>query len=161
MRKAKIKADLNTRSSYKLYKENTEAPLESKVYLDIANGFMDFIIQKVLEGETVTLPGRLGTLSIIGTKRTIRYNEQGLAILPPDWNRTKKLRESDPEAKAQRKVVYCLNEHSGGISYKFFWSKLRVALENKSLYCLRLTRKHKRELNRLITQEGKEYPLKF
>lgn len=157
--KPELKADLNTRSSYKLYRSLTDNPQDVKIYLDIANGYVDFLLAKVHEGEEVTLPAKMGTLAIIGSKRKLRFTEDGKPLLPPNWRKTKALQSRDEQAREQKKIVYCTNEHTSGVVYKFLWSKMRMIIENKTLYCLRLTRQHKRKVNVAVTS-GKEYTIK-
>ena len=153
------KTDVNIRSSYKSYKKTVDTPVEEKQYLEIANGYMEFLIQKVLEGEEVTLPARLGTLFIQGVKKNLKFNKDGIPLLPPNWAATKKLWDSNPDAKATKKIVYCLNEETDGVVYKLHWSKNRVPIENKLYYNFILTRGNKRAINSSIKQ-GKEYLIK-
>lgn len=153
------KTDVNIRSSYKSYKERVDTPVEEKQYLDISHRYIQFLIQKVLEGEEVTLPARLGTLFIQGVKKSLKFNRDGIPLLPPNWAATKKLWENNPEAKATKKIVYCLNEETDGIVYKLHWSKNRVPIENKIYYNFILTRSNKRAIHQQI-KEGKEYLIK-
>lgn len=153
------KTDVNIRSSYKTYKETVDTPVEEKQYLEIANGYMEFLIQKVLEGEEVTMPARLGTLFIQGVKKNLKFNKDGIPLLPPNWAATKKLWDSNPDAKATKKIVYCLNEETDGVVYKLHWSKNRVPIENKLYYNFILTRANKRAIHQSIKQ-GKEYLIK-
>lgn len=153
------KTDLNIRSSYKSYKSITETPIEEKQYLEIANGYMKFLIQKILEGEEVTMPARLGTLFIQGTKKNLKFNRDGIPLLPPNWAATKRLWDSNPDAKATKKIVYCFNEETDGVVYKLHWSKNRVPIENKLYYNFILTRANKRAIHYQIKQ-GKEYLIK-
>ncbi len=153
------KTDVNIRSSYKTYKETVSTPVEEKQYLEIANGYMEFLIQKVLEGEEVTMPARLGTLFIQGVKKNLKFNKDGIPLLPPNWAATKKLWDSNPDAKATKKIVYCLNEETDGVVYKLHWSKNRVPIENKLYYNFILTRANKRAIHQQIKQ-GKEYLIK-
>lgn len=153
------KTDINIRSSYKTYKETVSTPVEEKQYLEIANGYMEFLIQKVLEGEEVTMPARLGTLFIQGVKKNLKFNKDGIPLLPPNWAATKKLWDSNPDAKATKKIVYCLNEETDGVVYKLHWSKNRVPIENKLYYNFILTRANKRAIHQKIKQ-GKEYLIK-
>jgi len=153
------KTDVNIRSSYKTYKESVSTPVEEKQYLEIANGYMEFLIQKVLEGEEVTMPARLGTLFIQGVKKNLKFNKDGIPLLPPNWAATKKLWDSNPDAKATKKIVYCLNEETDGVVYKLHWSKNRVPIENKLYYNFILTRANKRAIHQKIKQ-GKEYLIK-
>ena len=153
------KTDVNIRSSYKTYKETVNTPIEEKQYLEIANGYMKFLIQKVLEGEEVTMPARLGTLFIQGVKKNLKFNKDGIPLLPPNWAATKKLWDSNPDAKATKKIVYCLNEETDGVVYKLHWSKNRVPIENKLYYNFILTRANKRAIHQQIIK-GKEYLIK-
>ena len=154
-----IKTEVNTRSSYKLYLSLTKFPQDVKVYILIANAYMKFLIDKVIDGDEITLPARLGSLSIIGNKRKLKFTEEGKPILPPNWAKTKKLWESNPKAKEEKKVVYCTNEETNGVVYKYLWSKNRVPIENKTLYALRMTRDNKRAVNKAI-KANKEYFVK-
>jgi hypothetical protein len=151
-----LKVEGNIRKSYSIYKETVETPLTLKAYIDIANGFMKFIMQEVAEGNEVTLPANMGTLCVVGRKPPIRLTENGMRLLPPNWAATKILREKDPVAKAERKVVYHLNEHTGGVIYKVHWSKKNMAVTNKNLYSLVIARASGRAIWQLIL-EGKEY----
>ena len=153
------KTDLNIRSSYKRYSEEMRTPVEEKEFITIANGYMEFLIQKVLEGEEVTMPARLGTLFIQGVKKKLKFNRDGIPLLPPNWAKTKELWDKNPEAKATKKIVYCLNEETDGVVYKLHWSKNRVPIENKLYYNFILTRANKRAIHQSIKQ-GKEYLIK-
>jgi len=116
-------------------------------------------MQKVREGEEVTMPARIGTLFIQGTKKNLKFNKDGVPLLPPNWAKTKELWERNPDAKATKKIVYCLNEETNGVVYKVNWSKNRVPIENKIYYNLILTRDNKRAIHQSIKQ-GKEYLIK-
>lgn len=145
------------KDSYKLYKENKENTIKLKDYLEITAGYNKFLMQKVLDGDTVTLPSKLGTLCIVGRKQKIRYDDKGDIVgLAPDWVKTKALWDSNPKAKENRQRVFHTNEHSSMIRYRFHWSKARVLVSNKTLYALRLTRENKREVNARVNK-GKEY----
>jgi hypothetical protein len=153
------KTDLNIRSSYKRYSKEVETPVEITDFISIANGYMEFLMQKVKEGEEVTMPARVGTLFIQGTKKNLKFNKDGVPLLPPNWGETKKLWDRSPDAKATKRIVYCLNEETNGVVYKVNWSKNRVPIENKIYYNLILTRDNKRAIHNKIKQ-GKEYLIK-
>ena len=147
----------NLRDSYKLYKQEVKNPVDVKTYVLLATMYNKFLMDKVLDGEEVTLPSRFGTLSIIGRKQKIQFDEEGnVKGLAPDWVKTKKLWDSSPEAKKRKQLVYHTNEHTGNIRYKFLWSKSRVLITNKTLYSLQVTRQNKREVHKRVL-EGKEY----
>ena len=147
----------NLRESYKLYKNTVENPVDIKVYLRLAADYNKFLISKVLDGKEVTLPSRMGTLSIVGRKQKVKFDEEGNPTgLAPDWVRTKLLWARDSIAKANRKLLFHLNSHTENVRYKFLWSKKNVLVENKTLYSLRLTRTNKRAVHKKII-EGAQY----
>jgi len=154
-----IKTTLNIRSAFKRYKEESEKPVEIKEFISLSNEYMEFLMNKVIEGEEITLPARMGTMFIQGTKKKLAFNKKGIPMLPPNWAATKKLWDSNPEAKQTKKIVYCLNEETDGIVYKVVWSKNRVPIENKLYYNFILTRNNKRNIHKSIKQK-KEYLIK-
>ena len=146
----------NTRDSYVVYKNMSDNPINISEYVQIINQFMKFLILKLLSTGEIILPERLGRLSIFGKKVNVRIEDGEIKGLAPDWVKTKQLWDSDEEAKNNKQLVYHFNEETNGIRYKFFWSKNRVLVSNKTLYNLRMTRSNKRELSKLV-REGKEY----
>ena len=147
----------NVRDSYKLYKQSTKNYVDIKEYIAYANDYNKYLINKVLEGEEITLPARLGTLSIIGKKQKVSFDENGkIKGLAPDWVKTKQLWENNPKAKEEKKLLYHTNSHTDNTRYKFFWSKQRILIQNKILYSLKITRDNKRAVHNLILK-GKQY----
>ena len=153
------KTQLNIRTSFQRYNKEVEDPTNIKDFVAIANGYMEFLMNKVFEGEEVTLPARLGTLYIQGVKKKLTFSKEGFPRLPPNWAATKRLWDSDPGAKERRQIVYCTNEETDGVVYKVNWSKNRVPIENKLLYALRITRDNKRAIHKQIKAK-KEYLIK-
>lgn len=149
----------NTRDSYKLYKEKSESPVDVSTYISIVNGLMKFLMNKLFEVGGISFPERLGTLQIVGKKVKVRIEDGVIKGLAPDWANTKKLWEESDIAKRDKKLVYHFNEHTNSVRYRFFWSKARSLVANKTLYNLKLTRTNKRSLSSLIKQ-GKEYLIK-
>lgn len=145
------------KDSYNLYKKEVKNPVNIKTYLKINAEFNKFMINKVLNGEKIALPERLGTLCIMGKKHNVKFDENGNVInLAPDWKETTKLWKKDKIAKEKKQLIYHTNDHTDNVRYKYLWSKTRVLVENKILYSLRLTRTNKRTLHKKII-EGKEY----
>jgi len=145
------------RTSYKKYKEASEDPVDKSLYAKINNDFGKFIMEQVFEGQEVKLPARMGTISIKGRKIPIKYDEEGrLKGFAPDYKATNELWKRCPECKEKKQMVYHLNEHTNRVRYKFFWSKDRMLVENKTFYTMVFTRTNKRRLAKLINQ-GKEY----
>ena len=129
----------NLRESFKEYKL-TDNAVGIKNYLLIAAAYNKFLINKVLEGHEVTLPSKMGTLCIVGRKQEVRFDEEGnVQGLAPDWVKTKKLWAENEEARISKKRMFHMNAHTDNFRYKFLWSKVRVLVENKTLYALRMT----------------------
>lgn len=140
----------NLRDSFQEYKQ-LEDSVDIKTYLKIASEYNKFLCNKVLKGFEVTLPSKMGTLCIIGRKQNVRFNEKGeIQGLAPDWVKTKKLWEEDEEARLSKKRVFHMNPHTDNFRYKFLWSKVKVIVENKTLYALRMTRENKRAVHKEI-----------
>ena len=154
-----MKKFFNTRDSYVVYKNMSDNPINISQYVQITNHFMKFLITKLLTTGEINIPERLGKLSIFGKKVNVRIEDGEIKGLAPDWVKTKQLWDSDAEAKENKQLVYHFNEETNGIRYKFFWSKNRVLVSNKTLYNLRMTRSNKRELSRLV-KNNKEYLIK-
>ncbi len=114
-------------------------------------------MKKVIEGYDVRLGAKLGVITIRGRKFIPTINEAGeIKGAAPNWKKTKELWDSDPVAKAQKRLVYCFNEHSDGITYKLHWFKKNVIIKNKDMYGLSFARDNRRAVNTAI-YEGKEY----
>ena len=154
-----MKKFYNTRDSYVVYKNMSVNPINISQYVQIINHFMKFLSSKLLSTGEITIPERLGKLSIFGKKVNVRIEDGEIKGLAPDWVKTKQLWDSDEEAKNNKQLVYHFNEETNGIRYKFAWSKNRVLVSNKTLYNLRMTRTNKRALSNLV-KEGKEYLIK-
>lgn len=152
--------------SYKLYRQNGGIALDAdrfvsrRMYNKIVNGLMLYIMKKVLDGYDVRLGAGLGIISIAGEKVKPLINNNGkIKGLAPDWGETKKLQARDEEAKKNKQIVYCFNEHSNGVKYKFVWSRRDVLIKNKQYYQFTFARANRRALAKLI-KEGKQYYIK-
>jgi hypothetical protein len=156
MSKGKILESIQT--AYKNYFKKSEfkRKLTKPEYLKLLNGFNDYIMECVLKGETVYLPGKLGVVQVVGKKKNIKVTEKGISGLSIDWIETKKLWKSCEECKQQEKKIYNFNEHSDGVGYRFMWSRTAVTLGNKYFYTYCPNRNSKRELAKRI-REGTEY----
>jgi len=148
------------RDTYKVYKESVKNPIDQKTYLQLTGLYNKFLVGKVLQGDTVTLPAKFGTLEVTGKKYKISVDEDGnIKGAGIDWVKTKALRERSEKAREEKSVVRYTNPHSSGITYKFFWSKQRVLIENKTLYSLVMTRTVTRALSKLIFG-GREFAIR-
>jgi len=100
---------------------------------------MDYILE---EGGTYKMPYGMGLIRIAKHKIKFKKNKS----IPIDWEMTFK----------NNKKIFCLNEHTDGFRYFFFWSKPNTIV-NKFLYRLVFTRQNKRRLANLIKVHKKDY----
>ena len=154
-----MKGFYNSRDSYIVYKNLSDNPINISQYVQIVNQFMKFLINRLFEKGQVSLPEKLGNLQIIGKKVKVKIEDGQIKGLVPDWVKTKELWEKDAEAKKNKQLVYHFNEQTNGIRYRFFWSKNRVLVSNKTLFNIKMTRTNKRTLSQLV-KNGKEYLIK-
>lgn len=124
----------------------------------IANEFNKDIMALVQDGDTVKLPEKMGAIFVRGKKVVTEYDEElgRISNQSIDFGETNKLWARCPECKEKKLRVYHENEHSDGVRYRYFWSKDRMAVENKLFYTMVFTRHNKRTLAAMIKQ-GKEY----
>lgn len=157
----KEKDKFATIDSYSCYKILSPLPVGIKDYVIIVNEFFKFIMQLVINGEEVKLPNGAGTIKIQGKQKKVVINEDGtIKGAAPNWNETKKLWLRNPQAKIDKKIIYCLNEHTNGIRYTIHWCKINVAYIHQQLYSLQFTKTNKRDVHKSIV-DGKEYTVAY
>jgi len=154
-----IKTEKNIRSGYKEYFKSVSNPVSEKEYVTICSEYNKYLMKKVFEGDEITLPARMGILFIVGKKNIIKFNDKGEPNLPVNWKATTDLWKRDIVAAENKKKIYHTNDHTDGVTYRFFWSKKNIFAENKNLYSLIFTRDNKRMVNTMILK-GQEYFIK-
>lgn len=147
--KNKIQNPYTFKEMYKHYFDNLVDGVNSPLYVpydvyvticsDYYKAVMDLLLE---EGLTYKIPYGLGNVRV--TKRKVKLSK-GRRI-PIDWELTFK----------HNTKMYCLNEHTNGFRYFFFWSK-PTTYRNKYLYRLVFTRSNKRRLAKLIKKYNKDY----
>ncbi len=55
------------------------------------------------------------------------------------------------------KVIYHLNDHTGGYKYRFYWNKHNMLTKNKTMYQLIMTRDNKRYLAQILKNRVRDY----
>jgi hypothetical protein len=153
----KVTVDYGRADVFKSFKKDENTPdLDRSTHSKVLNEFNKEVSRLILEEAfEFLLPARVGTLRIKKYKPKI-FNKDGSLKkdkLNPNWKKTNELWNKDPEAKAQKKLVYHTNEHSDGYEYKWHFSNYRSMCENKSAYCFIPTRTNKRAITALVTDE--------
>ncbi len=145
-----------------LYTSYEDCPIEiaKEEYIDIVTGFMKFISEKVIAGESVTLPKKTGILRVTGKKMKPKMNEDGfLKGVVTNWKETILLWKRNSEAKKKKKRIYFLNEHTNGIRYKIQWLIGFSTLDNKNIYRFAASRTTSRAIGKEILVNKKEYKI--
>ncbi len=133
---------------YKSYVEYVEDnPLyqvDYKTFRGIINDYFKYLRDELIEnGKEIKLPCRLGTLSIVKHK-------------PKEYS-GRSLRIDYAESKKYNKVIYHLNDHTGGYKYRFYWNKHNMLTKNKTMYQLIMTRDNKRYLAQILKNRVRDY----
>lgn len=158
------------RDAYEFYSTSTDNPLGYNMYVKIAEGYTNFILEKVMDGNDVEMGARLGTIAIRGKKVRPVINCRGeIRGVAPSWGKTKKMWIEKADAlglsleeymantpKEERGLVHCFNEHTNGIRYSLVWMKKNVYAPNKNYYSLTFVRSVKRAIMDAVNN-GKEY----
>ena len=66
-----------------------------------------------------------GVIGVYKKKHKIKKLDNGKFNLPVNWPKTYELWNSNPKAKAEKKFVYNLNEHTDGYKVRIMWVRKR------------------------------------
>jgi hypothetical protein len=126
------------------YPEGSVYYLTYSEYRDIVVAYFRHIANQVVhKSKTVTLPFRLGEISVEKHKPAYK----SLRNMPIDWDRSTEL----------NKQVRQFNEHSNGFAYRFHWNRSRCQVGFKTVYIFQASRFNKREVARLIKTRQNDY----
>ena len=126
------------------YPEGSDCFLTYLEYRDITTMFLRYLAnQMVHKSLTITLPFRLGELSVVKHKPSYK-SLKNMAI---DWSKSKEI----------NKQVRQFNEHSNGYAYRFHWDRRKCMLDNKTVYIFQPSRSNKREVARLVKTKENDY----
>ena len=129
--------------SYKKYDDYYKVGY--KKYRSICEDFNKLIIDEILlKAKEFKMPYRLGSLRIL--KKEMNYSV-GKNKLKINWFETNK----------NKKVIYHLNDHTDGFNYRWFWSKKKAIVKNKTIYSFQATRTNKRRLAGLLKTKQVDY----
>ncbi len=135
----------NIEDIYKFYKKAiANKSIKYKVtlaqYKDICYSYNQTITDLILNhSQCVKLPYRLGEIGI--KKRKMNYKEKYLKFDYGEYNKT-------------GNKTFHLNAHSNEWKARWYWSKKRCVVINKSLYSFTPTMTNKRKLSAIMLQKG-------
>lgn len=113
-------------------------------YRDITTTFLKHLSNQIVhKSMTVTLPFRLGKLSVIKHKPVYK----SIRNMTIDWQ----------ASRAAGKQIRLFNEHSNTNRYKFWWDRRLTCVTNKTSYAFKPVRSIKREVARLVKSKENDY----
>ena len=125
-------------------KDNPLYQVSYKTFRDIVTEYFRYLRDEIIEnGKEVRLPCRMGTLSIVKHK-------------PKEYT-GKSLRIDYAESKKYGKMIFHLNEETGGFKYRYYWNKQNMLTTNKTHYQLIMTRDNKRYLAQILKSHKRDY----
>lgn len=134
---------------YKNYKKQyPNSELTRKEYSKILEKFFEVAKDYILDGKEFKIPHRMGYLRVIKVKGDLKK-------LKVDWKATNELWKRDEECRENKKLVYHLNEHSGGDYYRVFWKRGKV--KNISAVTFLPIRSLKSAIAAKVKKENKDY----
>ena len=123
--------------------ENSPLYVPYDIYIKICSEYYIAVMELLLDrGLSYKIPYGMGNIRVAKRKVNLRTARR----IPIDWESTFKY----------NKKIYCLNEHTDGFRYFFYWSKPNN-YKHKYLYRLVFTRQNKRKLAKLIKEYNKDY----
>lgn len=150
----RIKRDFGINDLYEHYLDRVKNKtkyydLDKKKYKEILVDLNKSISDSIIKGEDFVLP--FGFHVRIKEKK-MSYKKTTLKV---DWKSTNELWLNDPQAKEDKVLLYYLNQHTNGFSYKWFWDKYRCSGKFKAAYSFIPSRENKKELGRNILNKTK------
>lgn len=118
--------------------------VDYNTYRSIVCDYLKWIVKEVLyKSSEIKLPSRVGSVLVV-KKRPLKNSRKFYNV---DFKSTNEL----------GKTILHLNEHSDGFRYRFRWRREYVALKNKSLYEMVMSRTNKRTLAHIIKNKLNDF----
>lgn len=155
--KPKIPSDYGMTDYYKYYNNNggtVNKAKYNKVVSEVNNSIIEAMLNDNLEYNLPTL----------GLTLTIRKDKRKPSIkngklynpTPIDWVKTRKLWDSNKEAKKNKVLVRYLNNHTNGYIFRIYCKKFGARLKNRSIYKFKPSRNFQRSLSKRIKNLDKD-----
>lgn len=150
-RKHKVRNSWGVYDAYKYYRKNK--PKDSKYimsesqYFAIIRNINKLLVGKLLEGNDINLPERMGRLELRKTKTYIRIENGKIKTnMPIDWMQTLKLWHEDKESYENKTLIKKRTKEV----FRVYYNKSKANYNNKGFYEFSLNRKIKHRLKNLV-----------
>lgn len=166
--KGRFKAAIGTTEMYKFYcfkyfKEKVDNRIKiytkskynisAGVYYNVVSDINKLLGEEIVyDGLELTLPCRMGIIGLKKVKRNlwIHKGTGKAAGYPVNLKETKDLWDSDPEAKAAKRYVFFMNEHTNQNLYKVWYDRKPAVFTYKRVYRFKTCRYLNRELAKVL-----------
>lgn len=150
-----VRNSLGVYDAYKYLRKNKwfniGRPVTEHEFYTIIRQVNNLLAEKILSGEDIVLPHRLGTIELRKYDTRISFHDGKLVTnLPIDWDRTLKLWSENEEAYKDRTLVKMEEKET----FKVFYNKRTANYENKSFMQFEVNRDLKRRLKQRIKNKA-------
>ena len=143
---------IELKSSYNLSKEK---------FAEVVSIMNTTMVENMITNNfVITLPFRLGNISIVKNKQNNTVEEDGTLSKKGraiDWKSTMDLWKENPEAKEEKTLIYFTNPHTGGFICKWKWYRKAPYAKNSRFYKFYPLRKWKRLLAKVLKNPLNDY----
>lgn len=151
-RNSKITNSIGLVQIYPAYKKALNN-VSKEDYSKIIRMVNEEIINRIVDGDKINLPYRMGNLSIIKKENLVYFKDGKVHTNKPiDWQKTNLLWFNNEEAKKKKQLVRCDNQFTFQIKYY----KGNAYFKNKNFFTFRAHRPVKIHLKELIKQDKLE-----
>lgn len=154
------KLSTNNVDLYRYYKDKYGTPKKGgcsrKVFSGVIDEFNRYIADRLLEGDRICLPNRMGYIQVMKFKQKYildRNRKIKTKLLMIDWEKTWEWWKKDPIAAKDKKFTYYVNDHSDGYRYKFVWDKINTNASGIAIFSFKPSRLLSRRLASFVTQD--------
>jgi len=159
-RKPHVKVTFFHTNTYTVFKRRHELEINYERYNRIIRAVNEKIVDRIIDGDKIKLPHRLGTIYIIRYKQKLILDEEGNVKNKNrrrlvNYKETFNLWLEHPELE-HKQYVYYENEHTNGDKFRIIWKRGRR--KNINFYIFSPARTFKRKLAEYIfNHPDKEY----
>jgi len=160
----KYKSDYVLREVYAFYATKQPDPVSYKIWKELILKYNQAMMHHIIYDHSEwVLPKRLGTLRVKKKKKVLAVKEDGTIDknrLKADWKKTKLMWEKKYPGKTEEEInlipieekgiIYILNEHTEGYTFKFYWDRKASNVPQQNYYSFKVIRKYNRELAKAL-----------
>ena len=148
----KVTNSIGSSYAYRIYKRDINA-LSNHDYCRVIREINNEIINRIIEGDIINLPLRMGNLCIVKKETKVVFNKDKLYIDKPiDWNKTAILWYNNEEAREAKKIV----RNDVPYVFRIKYSKGHAMYKNKNFFRFKTHRPVKLKIKDLVQKNELE-----